>query len=314
MAALRTILTPVRFCVLVCVVAWIAIIFIHFPYHHDVVSETRHLDKSIEFYDSVYDPQAAPGDEDVYVQLEKLEAATNHVEEKVRSFVDQYRLQSKRVLDIGAGRGYLQDLVIDYTGLDISSTARRYFHKPFVQASATEMPFRDNEFDAIWTVWVLEHVPSPESALTEMRRVVKDGGLLLLAPTWGCPSWAADGYDVRPYSDFGWSGKVTKASLRIRESPLFLMSYTYPGRIIRSLSWRLTGTPTAFHYRPLEPNFAHYWQPDSDAVNSMESYEAYIWFLSRGDECLSCAGGVGELLQVRRWPMIIRVRKNRSEG
>ena len=65
---------------------------------------------------------------------------------------------------------------------------------------------------------------------------------------------------------------------------------------------------------PLEPNFAHYWQPDSDAVNSMDSYEAYIWFLSRGDECLNCDGGIGELLQVRRWPMIIRVRKNRGEG
>ena len=144
MAELRTILTPVRFCVLVCVVAWIAIIFIHFPYHHDVVSETRHLDKSIEFYDSVYDPQAAPGDEDVYVQLEKLEAATNHVEEKVRSFVDQYRLQSKRVLDIGAGRGYLQRTIVEAITqvLDISSTARRYVvHKPFVQASATEIPF-----------------------------------------------------------------------------------------------------------------------------------------------------------------------------
>jgi hypothetical protein len=145
-----------------------------------------------------------------------------------------------------------------------------------------------------------------------MRRVVKDGGLVFLAPAWNCVSWAADGYDVRPYSDFGWAGKVTKASLRIRETSLFELCYTYPARVVQSLAWRLTGAPTAFHYRVLEPNYTHYWQPDSDAVNSMDPYEAYIWFRSRGDECLNCDGGIRELLHPQRWPMILRVRKGRG--
>jgi len=307
----RKILTPVRFYILVSLVAWLAIVLIHFPYHTDIVYEARHLEKSIAFYDRVYQPPAPGEEEDVYVKIEKLEAKGYHIEEMVRSFAVQYGLQSKKVLDVGAGRGNLQDIVPDYTGLDISPSVGWYFHKPFVQASATEMPFRDNEFDAVWTIWVLEHVPGPESALTEMRRVVKDGGLLFLAPAWKCISWAADGYDVRPYSNFGWTGKVTKASLRIRKSLFFQMSYTYPERVIRSLASRIEGTPTAFHYRVLEPNYTHYWQPDSDAVNSMDSYEAYLWFLSRGDECLNCDGGIGEMLKWERWPMIVRVHKAR---
>lgn len=116
----------------------------------------------------------------------------------VTRFVKVHSLENKRILDVGAGRGYLQDVVHDYTGLDISPTVQRFYHKPFVLASATAMPFKDGEFDALWTIWVLEHIPNPESALHEMRRVVKPGGLLLLAPAWFCPTWAAEGYPVRP--------------------------------------------------------------------------------------------------------------------
>ena len=96
----------------------------------------------------------------------------------------------KKVLDIGAGRGYLQDVVIDYTGLDISPTAKRFFHKRFVHGSATLMPLNTNEFDGVWTIWVMEHVPNPQAALLEMRRVTKDGGYIFLAPQWDCTPWA----------------------------------------------------------------------------------------------------------------------------
>jgi SAM-dependent methyltransferase len=80
-------------------------------------------------------------------------------------------------------------------------------HKPFVAGSATATPFSDNAFDTIWTIWVLEHVPNPEQALREIRRAAKDGGLLFLAPAWDVPSWAAQGCDYHPYSDFGTGGE-----------------------------------------------------------------------------------------------------------
>ena len=104
--SLSTVLTPVRFCVLVCLVGWLAIILVHFPYHHDAVSAPRHLEKSVAYYDSVYQAPVTGEEDDVYVQIGKLAAAASHVEEKVRSFVDQYGLQNKRVLDVGAGSGY----------------------------------------------------------------------------------------------------------------------------------------------------------------------------------------------------------------
>src|SRR6185369_13461701 len=151
--------------------------------------------------------------------------------------------------------GYLQDMVENYVGLDISTSAQRYYHKPYVLASATAMPFHDNEFDAAWTIWVLEHVPNPESALREMRRVVKPGGVILLAPAWMCTSWAAEGYEVRPYGDFGIGGKITKASLPVAGNVWFRLSYLYPSRFVRYLSTKVSSGPTSFHYSRLTPNY-----------------------------------------------------------
>jgi SAM-dependent methyltransferase len=96
---------------------------------------------------------------------EAPDAERSLVADQVRAFVKAYRLEEKRILDVGSGSGELQDMVRDYTGLDISAAAARFYHKPFVQGSATEMPFPDNSFDAIWTIYVLEHVPQPEKAL-----------------------------------------------------------------------------------------------------------------------------------------------------
>jgi len=191
-------------------------------------------------------------------------------------------------------------------GLDISPAAARFFHKPFVLASATAMPFKDGEFDAIWSIWVLEHVPNPESALREMRRVVKPGGVILLAPAWFCTSWAADGYPVRPYSDFGLGGRITKASLVLRASPAFALFYTVPIRVMRQTASIVGTSPTAFHYTRLKPNYEKYWMPDSDAVNSMDPLEAALWFESRGDRCLTCPGGFGNILDAPEWLVIRR--------
>ena len=228
--------------------------------------------------------------------------------DSVRRFVRQHGLESARVLEVGAGTGGLQDVVADYVGLDISSQVRAHFHKPFVQASATQMPFPDGAFDAIWTINVLEHVPGPEQALTEMRRVLKDGGLLYLLAAWQCRPWAANGYHVRPYGDFGLGGKFVKLSIPLRESVAFRAVYVFPIRLWRVAASLAGGAPTAFRYTRLTPNYEQYWAADSDAVNSMDPYEAILWFTSRGDEVLSFEGALTPFF-VRSGTIVVRIRK-----
>lgn len=297
---------------LICLAVWGVIVAWHFPYASDPVGATDHDKAAAEFYRTAYAPSKAPTEEErrqeeIYVKVAERAARMFDIVGEVKGFVARYALRDKHVLDIGAGRGYLQDVVPDYVGLDISPTAARYFHKPFVLGTATGLPFRDNEFDAAWTIWVLEHIPIPESALREMRRVVKPGGLILLKPAWFCTSWAADGYAVRPYSDFGLAGKLEKASLPLRESRLFQKSYIVPIRALRFFGASLTGGLTRFHYSRLTPNYTHYWVADSDAVNSMDPYEALLWFESRGDRCLNCPGGIRNFTLGPLTTLVIRI-------
>jgi ubiquinone/menaquinone biosynthesis C-methylase UbiE len=306
----------------ICLLVVVLLIVIHFPYQVDELGSPRVRKDAGEFYTDIYsagragtdapaakagreavpvavpapvsvavsDPSPAPASDadSKYVKLAREAIEFQQIVPKITAFARQYGLADKRVLDVGAGTGYLQDVVRNYVGLDISPSARRYFHKPFVEASATDMPFHDNEFDALWTVWVLEHVPKPEQALVEIRRVVKDGGLLYLKPAWDCTWWLAQGYQVRPYSDFDAMGKLRKASLIFEASDNYRGASLIPTRILRQTQVRWSGQPTRFHYKLLQPNYEQYWVPDSDAVNGLDYYEMLLWFTSRGDECLNC--------------------------
>ena len=289
------------------------LVAVHFPYATDPRSGPAATSESARaFYEQAYAPSGIhsreeAGKEEIYAQVARLAAEAADIQGMVSRFVAQYRLQDRRILEVGAGRGYLQDIVKDYTGLDVSRKVRRYFHKPFVQASATAMPFKDGAFDAIWSIWVLEHVVNPEHALLEMRRVVKPGGLILLAPAWHCASWAAQGYQVRPYRDFGIGGKLVKASIPLRSSGMFQTLYLLPIRVLRIAAGKIGATPTRFRYRRLTANYDKYWAPDSDAANSMDPYEAVLWFESRGDKCVNCPEGLRKLTGAPA-ALVIRVK------
>jgi SAM-dependent methyltransferase len=222
--------------------------------------------------------------------------------------VREYDLWDKRVLDVGSGQGALQDLVSDFTGLDISSTAARFYHKPFVAGSATELPFPDDSFDAVWTIDVLEHVPQPEKALSEIRRVLRPDGYLFLHAAWDCRPWAAEGYAVRPFRDLKLKEKLIKATIPLRDSIFFRALYVLPIRLLRLSSALLSGRPTAFRYNELRPNYKYLWTSDSDAVNSMDAFEAILWFTSRGDRCLNHRSLFSQFT-IRRNPIVLQIKK-----
>jgi SAM-dependent methyltransferase len=297
----------------VLIICAIVLVALQFPYDTDRALPAAEAARAREFYAGAYDKQnsaaiapAVSPEEDRYAKLALAAAQYYHVKEHVAEFVREYGLADKKVLDIGSGQGYLQDLVPDYTGLDIAPTAARYYHKRFVLGSATSMPLDPDTFDGAWSIWVLEHVPNPEAALVEIRRTVKDGGVVFLDPAWDCRSWAADGYAVRPYSDFGLWGKFVKAAIPLRS--VFIALSEPLVRSVRATAWRMSGTPTTFHYHRLTPNYQTYWQADSDAVNSLDFQEMALWFQSRGDECVSCGGGWNWFSR-SKGPLLIRIHK-----
>jgi SAM-dependent methyltransferase len=287
-----------------------------FPYDTDAPKTAEEMAKEQEYYGKAFaerdralipDESAESAEDERYVKIGEKVAEAYHIEERLRDFITKYGLAGSTALDVGSGRGYLQDLVENYTGLDISPTAARFYHKKFVLGSATAMPFGAGSFDVVWSIDVLEHVPNPEQALSEIRRVAKDGALLYLLPAWDCQPYLAEGYNVRPYSDFSLRGKVIKAAIPARVTAHVLARMTiYPARFA---AWKESGQPTRLHYHRLEPNYKTYWGPDADAVNSLDRYEAALWFRSRGDECLNCETGLDALTQ-DDGRLIIRIHKD----
>lgn len=93
-----------------------------------------------------------------------------------------------RALDIGCGEGYythrlykslFEQHTLNLQGLDISKSALKYASKrykeiDFCVASAFEMPFADHSFDLMLRIYA----PSLDE---ELRRVIKDGGILITA-------------------------------------------------------------------------------------------------------------------------------------
>jgi len=255
--------------------------------------------RSGDFYEAVYSGPDKNGLQKRqglnYEETALAAAAKANVREHVAYFVDKYDIKNKSVLEVGSGQGSLQDLVDDYTGLDISAAAASKYHKKFVVASATAMPFPDNSFDAIWTVWVVEHIPEPERAMREMRRVLKPGGKLFLYVAWNCTSWLADGFSVRPYSDFNWKGKMVKASLSARDTGYFKAAHQLPTRLIRWAQYGWNGRTEPLRFRALEPNYTTYWQADSDAAIGLDPFEALLWHRAQGDVCLNCTSMLNAL-------------------
>ena len=95
--------------------------------------------------------------------------------------------KKEKILDIGCGFGYIMWLleIENYTGLDISEKvlkiARKLFKKPkFVQGTVERMPFRKENFDIIIFTEVIEHLPNPKKAISEIYRVMRSGGTLFI--------------------------------------------------------------------------------------------------------------------------------------
>ena len=291
-------------------ILWVA----NFPYNTDAPLTSTELAAARKYYTEIYmkpanDTAAAETDYDrKYQAIAEQMAKRFEILERVSEFVDHFNLGKKSVLEIGSGRGYLQDVADKYTGLDISPSVARFYHKKFIVGTATALPFPDDSFDGVWSIWVFEHVPNPEQAFREMRRVTRNNGVIFLFPAWNANAWAAQGYSVRPYSDFGLLGKLVKASVPFRSSSQIKTAGILPVRLSRWLAAQLG--PTTLRYRRLQPNYDEYWVPDSDAVNSIDSYEGALWFLSRGDECLNC--GDSPILLPMYGSLIIRIQKSAS--
>lgn len=93
-----------------------------------------------------------------------------------------------RVLDFGCGSGIsvssLSGAGFDTHGVDFSEEAINFGTTQGIKNLQSivdeQLPFPDASFDAVTCMDVLEHLKDEQPALSEMRRVLKPGGLLII--------------------------------------------------------------------------------------------------------------------------------------
>ena len=87
-----------------------------------------------------------------------------------------------KVLDIGCGTKPYEKYINcnNYIGLEYDSEISRQHSKADFYYDGKKTPFEGNSFSSVLCNQVLEHVFFPEEFLSEVHRVLKPGGLLLL--------------------------------------------------------------------------------------------------------------------------------------
>jgi len=115
-----------------------------------------------------------------------------------------------RLLDCGCGPGGItvglaqrvspgEVIGVDVVGVQLERARERAsaanVRATFREASAYSLPFRDAEFDAVFSHALFEHLAEPLKALGEIHRVLKPGGCVgLRSPDWG-------GFVLHPWSE-----------------------------------------------------------------------------------------------------------------
>jgi demethylmenaquinone methyltransferase/2-methoxy-6-polyprenyl-1,4-benzoquinol methylase len=103
----------------------------------------------------------------------------------------------ERILDLAAGTGTstvpfhkigADAVACDFSPGMIEVGRKQYPFLTFVQGDALNLPFKDNEFDAVTMSFGLRNVHDTVKALSELYRVTKPGGRMVICefshPTW----------------------------------------------------------------------------------------------------------------------------------
>jgi ubiquinone/menaquinone biosynthesis C-methylase UbiE len=116
---------------------------------------------------------------------------------RIRDFewkkIEQYIPKESDFLDVGCGAGYslmkaIRELNCNAKGIDPAPgehgvgryTSNIWESLPIVKGEAENIPFPDKSFDVVYSSHVIEHVYSEVKALAEMKRVLKDDGILII--------------------------------------------------------------------------------------------------------------------------------------
>lgn len=124
----------------------------------------------------------------VKVEYEKTDKPfSSYPLELAQYFVNRFHLaKGMKLLDNGCGRGEFLHAFskcgLITTGTDMSDYCPNV---QIVDLEVERLPFDDESFDVVFSKSVLEHISNMEHYMAEMKRVLKQGGvIIIMVPDW----------------------------------------------------------------------------------------------------------------------------------
>lgn len=137
-----------------------------------------------------------------------------------------------KILDTGCCTGYNLHLLSEFGeiyGVDTEKKAVEYckmrgFKKVFLLKNGLKLPFKNNYFDVVTCLDVLEHIKEDEDYLKELHRVLAPGGKLVLFTPAISLLWSqldVISHHIRRYNKLMLSRKARKAKFVIKDIKYF---------------------------------------------------------------------------------------------
>ena len=127
-----------------------------------------------------------------YQENKTFQTADNYRFQKIIKYVVDLKIQN--LLDVGCGDGYLLGRIARESSAKLSGVdayeSNSGFAGTYKSADITSgIPYENDEFDGVIFGEVIEHVPDPDYLISEIHRVLKPGGYLIIS-TPNMVGWA----------------------------------------------------------------------------------------------------------------------------
>jgi ubiquinone/menaquinone biosynthesis C-methylase UbiE len=122
-------------------------------------------------------------------EMNATEQGPHPAHARIASFLREHR--ARTVLDVGCGTGHVAPVLAElapevaYTGVDLAAAAiegAKRVRRPgtYLVADTAALPFAAASFDAVISLYALEHFTRPYESLREIVRVTRPGGTIAI--------------------------------------------------------------------------------------------------------------------------------------
>jgi ubiquinone/menaquinone biosynthesis C-methylase UbiE len=130
--------------------------------------------------------------------VEDLISWRNATEPYINELLEDIIKPRHKVLEVGCGQGieFMQNLQknINLTGIDYSkksllkaksNIAKKFSGKTnkkffLINGDAENLPFKDSQFDVVYSIGVLHHTPDTQKGINEIHRILKEDGIAVV--------------------------------------------------------------------------------------------------------------------------------------